>query len=245
MESVDAIVHLAGRSIASSRWTDAEKKRIRDSRVAATRRLVQQLVELNRPPAVFMGASAIGIYGDTGDKIVEEDHPSNDDFLASVARDWEEAVDPLRSQARVAHARLGIVLSSRGGALAKVLPLFRWMFGGRLGAGTQYWSWIALEDCVRAIVWMLENETASGPYNVVAPQPVTNAEFTRQLAKAVHRPVGLPVPKFALRIAMGEMADALLLCSCRVRPSRLLASGFQFNHSTLQHWLEAEVARKG
>jgi uncharacterized protein len=243
MESVDALVHLAGRSIASARWTTAEKQKIRDSRVSATEVLVRQLANLHSPPPVLITASAIGIYGDASDRSVDEDSPPGSDFLAQVARDWESAAEPLREKSRVAHARLGIVLSAHGGALAKVVPLFRWMLGGRLGSGRQYWSWVALDDCVRAICWMLENESARGAFNIVAPQPVTNAEFTSQLARQLNRPVGPPVPKLALRLALGEMADALLLCSCRATPTRLLRGGFHFDYPNLPGCLEAELER--
>ncbi len=244
MEGIDAVVHLAGRGIASARWTDDEKRCIRDSRVAATARLAEQLTQLDSPPRIVVSASAIGIYGETGDRIVSESSAVGSGFLASVAKDWEAATGALSQRGvRVAHARFGIVLSSEGGALAKVTPLFRWMLGGRLGSGKQYWSWVALEDCVRALVWMLENDTAVGAYNVVAPAPVTNAEFTKQLAAVLNRPVGPPAPKFALRLAMGEMADALLLSSCRAMPERLQAAGFRFKHADLQSCLRAELLR--
>lgn len=242
LEGIDAVVHLAGRSIASARWTDDEKRLIRDSRVAATTKLAEQLSQLDRPPPIVVSASAIGIYGDTGDTIVSESSVVGSGFLASVAKDWEAATGPLsQREVRVVQARFGIVLSSEGGALSKVTPLFRWMLGGRLGSGKQYWSWVALEDCVRAIIWMLETDAAVGAYNVVAPAPVTNAEFTQQLAAVLNRPVGPPAPKFALRLAMGEMADALLLCSCRATPDRLQAEGFQFKYADLQSFLRAEL----
>lgn len=244
MEGIDAVVHLAGRSIASARWMDDEKRLIRDSRVAATTKLAEQLSQLDKPPPIVVSASAIGIYGDTADTIVSENSPVGSGFLASVAKDWETATYALGHRGiRVARARFGIVLSSEGGALAKVTPLFRWMLGGRLGSGKQFWSWVALEDCVRAITWMLENDAAAGAYNIVAPAPVTNAEFTRELAAVLNRPVGPPVPKFALRLAMGEMADALLLCSCRATPDRLQAEGFQFKYADLQSCLRAELLR--
>ncbi len=239
---MDAIIHLAGRSIAAARWSTDEKERIRTSRVAATRILVDQICELARPPAVFIGASATGIYGDRGSAPVDEQQPSGDDFLAHVARDWEQACEPLRHrQIRLAHARLGIVMDRSGGALAKVLPLFRWMLGGQLGSGRQYWSWIALHDCVRVLEWLLTTPTALGAYNTVAPQPVTNREFTTALARAVGKPAIWPVPKFGLRLAMGEMADALLLTSCRAVPRRLEQAGFTFDYPELQAFLQTHL----
>ncbi|HBE67421.1 MAG TPA: TIGR01777 family protein [Planctomycetaceae bacterium] len=240
---VDAVVHLAGRSIGEQRWNALEKGRIAQSRIVSTQVLADQLASLPKPPQVMVSASAVGLYGDCADAVVDESSPPAETFLADVASKWEAACDPLVSSTttRVVHPRLGIVLSKSGGALAKVLPLFRRFLGGRLGSGRQYWSWISLEDCVRAIIWMLRSSQAEGPYNVVSPNPVTNADFTRDLAKAVGRPVSLPVPEFALRLAMGEMADALLLTSCRAVPSRLLADGFTFNDPQLYEFFESEL----
>lgn len=243
LEGVDAVIHLAGRSIAAGRWTNREKQRIRDSRVQATTVLAHQLLQLNRCPPVFLSTSAIGIYGDCGDRNVDEAQPPGSDFLASVAQDWESATEQLTaSEIRVPIARLGIVLGRHGGALAKMLPLFRWCLGGKLGSGQQFWSWIALEDVVSALLWMLESPTARGPYNVVADDPVTNAQFTRLLAGVLHRPAVFPVPRVALRLAMGEMADALLLTSCRAVPRRLLQQGFQPRYNDLQDFLQDEFS---
>ncbi len=233
-----AIVHLAGRSIAEARWTEAEKNRLYDSRVAATKQLVKQLVALEQRPPVFIGASAVGLYGDCGDEVVDESRPSGQGFLAEVGRNWEAATAPLLEVGvRVAHARLAMVLEPTGGALAKVLPLFRWGIGGRLGSGRQYWSWIAMEDVVSGICWLLERSEAAGPYNFVSPEPVTNAEFTRALANAVGRPAVLPAPRLALRMALGEMANELLLTSCRAIPRRLVAAGFAFRYKLLADYL--------
>ncbi len=243
LNGIGCFVHLAGHSIAGFRWTAAEKKRIRDSRVAATRRMVEQICQLESPPASVISASAVGIYGDCGQQIVDEQCPAANEFLADVASDWEDACQPLRSMGiRVAHPRFGIVLSSQGGALGKALPIFRWYLGGRLGSGQQYWSWISLQDCVRALVWLIETETACGAYNVVSPEPVTNGEFTRTLARALHVPAMLPAPAWALRMVAGEMADALLLCSCRAVPSRLVGEGFTFEQPQLPAYLRSELS---
>jgi uncharacterized protein len=246
LEGIDAVIHLAGRSIAAGRWTKTEKERIRNSRVDATQRLVAQLVQLKQPPSTFICASAVGIYGDCGDRVVDESSPIGDDFLAKVARDWEKACYPTGpiepTFSRVLHARLGLVLDEQGGALAKMLPLFRFWLGGRLGNGNQYWSWISLADVVRGLYWMLETPTAAGPYNLVAPHPVTNSQFTAALAKTLRRPALLPAPRFALQVLMGEMADALLFTSCRVKPKNLLSDGFAFQHPELEVFLMETLA---
>jgi len=242
LNGIEAIVHLAGRNIAAARWTESEKNRIYDSRVAATTQLVKQLLELDDRPPVFIGASAVGIYGDCGDKIVDESQPAGKDFLSEVARDWEAATLPLRNAGvRVAHTRLGVVLDPNEGALVKMLPLFRWGIGGRLGNGKQYWSWVAIEDVVEGLCWLLENSQASGPYNFVSPEPVTNTEFTAKLANAIGRPAIFPAPKFALRLALGAMADALLLTSCRAVPRKLTAEGFAMRHADLTQYLAQKL----
>jgi len=242
LNGIEAIVHLAGRNIAAARWTESEKNRIYDSRVAATTQLVKQLLELDDRPPVFIGASAVGIYGDCGDKIVDESQPAGKDFLSEVARDWEAATLPLRNAGvRVAHTRLGVVLDPNEGALAKMLPLFRWGIGGRLGNGKQYWSWVAIEDVVEGLCWLLENSQASGPYNFVSPEPVTNTEFTAKLANAIGRPAIFPAPKFALRLALGAMADAVLLTSCRAVPKKLVADGFTMQHVDLTQYLAQKL----
>ncbi len=245
LNGVDCVVHLAGRSIASARWTPQEKSRIRDSRVQATRILANQIALLSHPPRVFVSASAIGIYGNQGDQLVDESTPAAHDFLADVASDWEQACAPLTAAGvRVVHPRLGIVIDRSSGALAKMLPLFRWMLGGPLGSGRQYWSWVALEDTVRAIEWMLHNPEAVGPYNVAAPNPLTNAQFTKTLARVLGRPAILPAPAWGLRLALGEMADALLLSSCRVLPLRLQQQGFAFDFPELEPLLRSELLNR-
>ena len=239
LEGLDAIVHLAGRSIGAARWSSREKTLLRDSRVQATERLVDQIAKLKVKPKLFLSASAIGIYGDTGDKWVDETSNPTSDFLGSLATDWERASQPLSEMGvRVVHARFGVILAKHGGALAKMLPLFRWGLGGVLGDGKQFMSWISLNDCCRAIQHLLVNASLSGAFNIVSPNPVTNREFTKTLGNDLHRMTILPVPKFVLRLGLGEMADALLLTSCRVQPKRLNESGFTFEQPTLDQALQ-------
>ncbi|MCC6509202.1 MAG: TIGR01777 family protein [Pirellulaceae bacterium] len=240
LDGIEAVVHLAGRGIADHRWTSAEKQLIRSSRIDATERLSRGLAALSNPPPLFVSASAVGIYGDCQEESVTEQHAPGDDFLATTAVDWEAASASLVTiGTQVVHTRFGVVLTTKGGALAKMLPLFRWGLGGNLGHGRQYWSWITLEDTVSAIVWLLERYAIAATtnqaeaYNLVSPQPVTNAQFTRELAQAVGRTRFLSVPAFALRLMVGEMADAALLASCRAEPARLLAEGFTFESRTL------------
>lgn len=239
LESLDAIVHLAGRSIGAARWSAREKELLRDSRVQATERLVDQIAKLKVKPKLFFSASAIGIYGDTGGKWVDEVSNAASDFLGALAADWERASQPLIEMGvRVVHARFGVILAKHGGALAKMLPLFRWGLGGVLGDGKQFMSWISLNDCCRAIQHLMDNASLSGAFNIVSPNPVTNREFTKTLGSDMHRMTFLPVPKFALRLGLGEMADALLLTSCRVQPRRLIDSGFTFEQPTLEQALK-------
>ncbi len=245
LNGFDAIIHLAGRNIAAGRWTQLEKNRIYDSRVLATKQLVKQLAALENRPPVFIGASAVGIYGDCGSEVVDEDFAVGDSFLAEVAEHWEAAAKPLTElNVRVAHGRLAMVLDPAEGAVAKVLPLFRWGLGGRLGSGEQFWSWVAIEDAVDGFCWLLEQSTAIGAYNFCSPEPVTNARFTEALANAVGRPAVLPAPSFALRLAIGEMADALLLCSCRAIPKRLEAEGFSLRYRQLTDYFADNLADK-
>lgn len=242
LERVDALIHLAGKSIGDARWTGAEKDLIRSSRVEATEIIASQLISLDSPPPTIISASAIGLYGDRGvTECIESDDPGTD-FLATVVEGWESACQPLRDRGlRVIHPRFGIVLSKGGGALAKMLPLFGWGVGGRLGSGRQYWSWISLRDAVRALEWFLHTQHCYGPYNLTAPSPATNAEFTRALGATLNRPTFLPVPEFALRTALGEMADALLLTSCRAIPERLLEDGFKFQDADLPEFFTREL----
>jgi len=214
LEGVDAIVHLAGENVADGRWDDAKKQRIYDSRVRSTKLLVETMRDLNQPPRILVCASAIGYYGARGDEELDEHSEPGDGFLAQVCKDWEHATVPAAEAGiRVVNARIGVVLSKQGGALAKMLTPFKLGVGGVLGDGRQYMSWIALDDLVGVLMHALETESLTGPVNAVTPNPVTNREFTKTLGKAIHRPTPFPVPKFALRLALREMADEMLLAS--------------------------------
>jgi len=240
IDGVDAIVHLAGDSIADGRWTAAKKQRIRKSRIDATERLVAALARLDSPPKAFLCASAIGYYGDRGDAELDEDSAPGDGFLPELCQQWEAAIQPLAQRGtRLVNLRIGVVLSKKGGALAKMLPPFKLGGGGKLGSGRQYMSWIALDDVVGAIRHALTNDTIHGPVNVVAPNPVTNAEFTKALGKALHRPTFLSMPSFAVKLAFGQMGTDLLLASARVRPTRLAGTGYEFAHPTIDEALAA------
>ena len=235
LEGVDAVVHLAGAGVGDSRWTEARKRVLVESRTRSTALLAGALAGLDRRPRVLVSASAIGFYGDRGDEILTEQSPPGDDFLASLCVRWEaETAVAAEAGIRVVCARTGLVLSSEGGALPKLLPLFKLGLGGRFGSGAQWWSWITLDDEIRAIEWMLGNDVR-GPVNLTAPNPVTNGEFTRVLGAALYRPALLSVPRFGPRLLLGsELADALLFTSARVRPAVLESGGFAFSHSDLK-----------
>jgi uncharacterized protein (TIGR01777 family) len=242
LEGLDAIVHLAGESIASGRWSAEKKARIRDSRVQGTGVLCEALTQLASPPRVLVSASAIGYYGDRGATVLREDSRPGSDFLADVCRAWEAATTPaVQRGIRVVLLRLGMVLSPTGGALARMLLPFKMGAGGVIGSGQQYMSWIALDDSIGAMHHALITESLCGPVNAVAPHPVTNREFTKTLGRVLRRPTLVPLPAFAARLAFGEMADALLLASTRVEPARLLESGYAFRYpdltSALRHLL--------
>ncbi len=240
----DAVVHLAGESIAGGRWTARKKQRIRESRVDATRRLTDTLTRLAKPPAVLVCASAIGYYGSRGDEVLSEESRPGTGFLADVGREWESAsAAAIVRGIRVVNVRIGIVLSPAGGALAKMLTPFRLGLGGVIGGGAQWMSWIALDDVIGALRHALGTDALRGPVNAVAPAPVTNAEFTRTLGRVLRRPTLVPMPAFAARLALGEMADELLLSSQRVLPARLRASGFTFDYPTLESALRHELGR--
>ena len=235
LDGVDAVVHLAGENIAAGRWTPARKAEIRRSRVDGTRNLCEVLARLPRPPRVLVSASAIGFYGNRGAEILTEESFPGAGFLADVCREWEAATERASGAGiRVVNLRFGMVLSPRGGALQKLLLPFRLGMGGRIGDGRQFTSWIALDDAVGAIHHAICEESVRGPVNAVAPGPVSNAEFTRTLARVLRRPTLLPVPAFAARLAFGEMADALLLAGARVLPTRLQASGYRFRFPELE-----------
>jgi uncharacterized protein (TIGR01777 family) len=244
LEGVDAVVHLAGENIAAGRWTPARRQRILHSRVGGTRLLSEKLAGLKHPPQVLVCASALGYYGDRGDEELREDSPPGKGFLAEVCRAWEGAAAPAREAGiRVAYLRFGMVLSARGGALARMLLPFRLGLGGRIGSGKQYLGWISLDDAVCAAEHLLEHRDLSGPFNAVAPHPCTNGEFTSALGQALRRPTFFPLPAWAARLALGEMAQELLLSSIRALPVRLLGSGFSFTHPELAGTLRRLLGR--
>lgn len=232
---IDAVVNLAGRGIAESRWSQRQKSEILDSRVDGNSLLSEAIASTDDGPTRFVVGSAIGYYGDTGDRVASESDPPGDDFLASVCVALEESTSTAtESGCRVAHARTGIVLSPDGGALGQVLPVFRLGLGGRIGRGHQYWSWISIMDEVNALIHLVESDI-EGPVNLVAPSPVTNAEFTKTLGRVLHRPTIVPTPKIALCARLGrELTEALLYTSTRVQPTRLLGDGFRFRHADLE-----------
>jgi uncharacterized protein (TIGR01777 family) len=220
---------LAGENISEGRWTDSKKQRIRESRTRGTETIARALAGMPQPPRVLVSASAIGYYGDRGATVCDEATSPGKGFLPEVCVAWEAAAAPAaQAGIRVVHPRIGVVLANEGGALQKMLPPFRMGVGGRLGSGQQYFSWITLDDLVRALVFSIEQETVRGPVNATAPAPVTNNEFTKALGRVLSRPTFFPVPAIMARLAFGEMADALLLASTRVVPAALENHGFQF-----------------
>ena len=229
-----SVVNLMGESIAEGRWNANKKQRIRSSRIDGTRNLVDGIIESGNLPDVFVSASAIGIYGDTGEDVVEEDHDHGSGFLTDVCAQWEQEAKRLENHGvRVVCLRIGIVLGTQGGALKKMVPLFRWGLGGNLGNGNQWVAWIHVDDLVSMIQWSIENTEVSGAINATAPNPVRNKELTQTLAAAVKRPALFPAPKFALRLALGEFAGSLLF-SQRVVPAAALRHGFQFQFSDIE-----------
>ena len=241
----DAVIHLAGESLANGRWSEQKMKEIRASRVDATQKLAEWLAELPAPPKIFLSASAIGLYGTKADRWLIETSPNAGDFLGQLSADWERATQPLeRAGSRVVNMRIGVVLSPNGGALAKLLPFFRLGLGGPLGSGDQFMSWIALEDAVRAILFLLEHDNVSGPVNLVSPNPVTNAEFTQILSYVLRRPAFLRVPGSILHLLYGDMAESALLASQRVKPQSLLELGFHWNHPELEGALRSMLQKR-
>jgi uncharacterized protein (TIGR01777 family) len=242
LEGYDAVVNLAGESVLG-RWTAAKKQRIRESRVAGTRLVSEAIAGLAQPPRVLLAASAVGYYGDQGSAEVTEQAAAGDDFLAQVARDWEAATGPAaRAGVRVANLRFGVVLTRAGGALSKMLPVFRLGLGGPIGSGTQYFSWIAIEDALGAILHVLGAESLSGPVNVTGPHPVTQLEFVRTLGRVLRRPAVLAVPTIALRLVFGREAATMMESGQRVLPARLLAAGFRFRFGDLEPALRELLA---
>ncbi len=241
LSGAGGVVHLSGASVAGGRWTAARKQQLRDSRIASTRAIVEAIAAAPDPPPALLCASAIGWYGDTGDRPVTESAPAGSGFLAALVRDWEAAAAAAPAGTRVVNLRSGLVLSGRGGVLGPLLPLFRLGLGARLGTGRQYLSWIAKTDEVRAIRFLLDHPEVTGPVNLTAPAPVTNAVFTAELARAVHRPAVLTVPAVALRAGLGE-ASGELLGSARVLPEKLEQAGFSFRYPAIAAALAAELS---
>jgi uncharacterized protein (TIGR01777 family) len=235
----DAVVNLAGASIGDGRWSTQRKELLRTSRIDTTRALVNALAKMNARPSVLVSASAIGFYGNRGDETLTEESKPGTDFLAGLAQEWEaEAMKAEALGIRVVLARFGIILACEGGALPKMMLPFKFGAGGKLGPGQQWMSWVALEDVVGILRFAIEKNSARGPINIVSPQPLQNAGFTKVLAKAMHRPALFPAPAFALRLALGEMADALLLSSQRVQPRTIEKLGYRFLHSELSSALK-------
>ena len=233
LDGTDAVVHLAGAGVGDHRWTAAYKETIRESRVRGTDTIARAATRLDRRPEVLISGSAMGFYGDTGDREVDESAPAGSGFLSEVVRAWEAAADPAREAGiRVAHPRSGLVLAGHGGAWGRLWPLFRFGLGGRQGSGRQWWSFISLRDEVAALAFLIESDLA-GPVNLTAPNPVTNAEVTKAMGRAMHRPTPFPVPAKVLQLALGEFSSEIL-SSSRVLPGRLLESGFQFQDPTIE-----------
>ncbi len=236
-DGVDAVVNLSGASIAGRRWTSSYQRKLRASRIDSTTTIVDSMVDqrVDGGPRVLISGSAVGYYGDTGEAEVDETASPGTDFLAQLAADWESCTQPAEAAGiRVSHLRTGIVLAGTGGALGTVLPLFKTGLGGRLGSGQQWLSWISLADEVAAIRWLLDHDALSGAFNLTAPHPARNADYTAAIGRELHRPTVLPAPAFALRLALGELADVGLLVSQRVVPRRLLDSGFSFADSDVE-----------
>jgi uncharacterized protein (TIGR01777 family) len=244
LEGIDAVVHLAGESIAEGRWTPQKKRRILESRARGTRLLAEKVAGLPEAPDVMVSASAVGYYGDRGNELLREESGPGSDFLAEVCKAWEAAADPAREAGiRVVHPRFGLVLSPKGGALGRTLPIFKLGGGGRIGSGRQWWSWVALDDVVGAILHALTNDSVKGAVNVGSPNPLTNAEYTRVLGRVLNRPTVFPLPAPAARLALGEVADALLLASQRMEPAKLKETGYEFRYPELEGALRHLLGR--
>jgi uncharacterized protein (TIGR01777 family) len=244
LEGIDAVVHLAGESIAEGRWTPQKKRRIMESRERGTRLLAGAVADLPEPPRVMVSASAVGYYGDRGNELLREESGPGSDFLAEVCKAWEAAADPARERGiRVVHPRFGLVLTTRGGALGRTLPIFKLGGGGRIGSGRQWWSWITMDDVVGSIIHALSNDSVDGPVNVGSPNPLTNGEYTRVLGRVLSRPTIFPLPAPAARLALGEVADALLLASQRMEPAKLKETGYEFRYPELEGALRHLLGR--
>jgi uncharacterized protein (TIGR01777 family) len=237
------VIHLSGETIVG-RWTEAKKRRILDSRRLGTGHLAEAVAKAAQRPQVFVSASAVGYYGNRGDEVLREDSASGEGFAAEICRQWEAAARPAAvAGIRSVQLRIGVMMSADGGALQKMLPPFRMGLGGRLGNGRQWWSWVSLIDVIGAIQHVLSNDSLQGPVNIVAPNQVTNAEFTRILASVINRPALFPMPAFVVRLIFGQMGDELFLASERVEPAKLTASGYQFRHPELRKALEETLKR--
>lgn len=244
LEGIAGVVHLAGANIAGQRWSDSYKQEIRESRVKGTRLIAETLAKLTNKPRVFVCASAIGYYGDRGNEELTEDSPPGEGFLPDVCVAWENACQAARDAGiRTVNTRIGVVLSKDGGALKSMLLPFKLGMGGVVGNGRQYFSWMALDDIVSALEFVLSNDSLYGPVNLVSPQAVTNREYTKTLGKVLGRPTMFPLPAFAARIALGEMADELLLTSNRVLPTKLQAAGFNYAYPDLEAALRHELEK--
>jgi len=244
LSGLSAAIHLSGANVAAHRWTSAYRREIWTSRIDSTRALCRLLAGLPQPPKALLVASATGFYGNRGDELLDEDSSPGSGFLADLCREWEQAARPaIDAGIRVTHLRFGVVLSGRGGALARMLPVFRIGMGGRLSSGRQAMSWVHLDDAVAAVRFILDEATPplTGPVNITSPHPVTNAEFTRALAAQLHRPAIMPVPAFVLRLMLGSMADEALLSSARAVPKRLTQAGFRFKRATIDEALAASL----
>jgi uncharacterized protein (TIGR01777 family) len=242
-QPLSAVVHLAGEPIMGL-WTEAKKRKIAISRIGITSRLCRYFAQRELKPSVMVCASAVGFYGERGDEVLTEDSKSGEGFLASTCREWEAAVEPaLMAGIRVALLRTGIVFSKRGGAFQAMLTPFKLGLGSRLGSGKQWVSWIALRDHIRAIEFLMERADLSGPFNLTAPNPATNAELTRELAAALHRPTFIPIPEFVLKLAPGGFGEETLLVSQRVLPKKLEAAGFKFELPELKSAIAAELSQ--
>jgi uncharacterized protein (TIGR01777 family) len=239
LAGTDAVVHLAGAGVGDHRWTDAYKKKILDSRVDGTHTIVRAMIDLDPAPQTLVAGSAIGWYGDTGDRAVNESDPAGSGFLADVVRAWEAAASPASDAGiRVTHARTGLVVAKEGGAWARLFPIFRFGLGGKLGSGRQYWSWISLRDEVAALTFLIDNQAVSGPVNLTGPHPATNAEVTAAMGRVLGRPTLFPVPAFALKTALGEFSTEIL-SSARVLPTVLESAGFVWQDPTVESAIRA------
>ena len=244
LEGLDAAVHLSGASLAAHRWTPQYLREMSTSRIDSTHALVTTLARLRRPPRSLLVASAVGIYGNRGDEVLDDNSAPGSGLLADLCRAWEAAAAPAREAGiRVVHLRFGVVLAGGSGALAQMLPIFRLGLGGKLGSGRQWMSWISLPDLVASTLWVIDSPLLTGPVNLTSPHPVTNAEFTRTLARNLHRPALLPAPAFALSLVFGPMANEALLSSTRAIPAKLLDAGFPFAHASIDGALKQAIRR--